>query len=1013
VLVYVAARGGFVRRAELAELLWPGLDDEHAYASLRQALQRLHRGAFGGLLGRDRIGLWLSCDCDVARFHQAIAERRWREAVDAHVGPLLQGFEVDDADEFTAWLASERAAVAEDWRRACRALLTEASAEGRRGDALRYADLLVRADPLDEQAVREAMEAAAADGDARGVARRFGELASLLRRECGVEPEAATRALFERLAERSADEGEFPGVHRVEPVRHRFVGDGRGLIGREQALSDLIERLRERESRLITLLGPGGIGKTALASALVAELHTAFADGAVVVPLEGAAGPEAVAVAVAHATGVRVGPRAPIGKQLVRALRTRRMLLVLDGFESVVEQLPCVEALLRGTRELRLLVTSRVRLHHSAEVVFEVDPLATGVGRSAWSLADTPEVSPAAQLFLRSAAARLPLATVRGFDLDRVERIVEALGGHPLAIELAASWVDVLGLELLTDQLQSSWTPLSSDDLDRSERQRDVRAVIEEAWQNLAPAERTAWMRLAVMPGSLDAAVAAAVGGGGWQALRRLLDRAILRHRGARLELHALLGRYGRERAAEAPAHVDDAWRAARAVWRHRIAQQVNPHTGRFTAVHADDLDQAVGVWRRACSEQDWATVATMAVGLMRTLDRRLRWRQAAELRQDAVDRLIAAASGQARDVALARLWPLVGPTPWVQKANAARSLTLADAWGDDLARGLAHARLARGNFTSEREAHVREARAAFERVGDDIEHTNLLVVQANQSLLAGQLDHAAGLLQEAWRRNERLGDLEGLAHVLLSLADRDAYVGDLAAARDRLGRAQDLLARGGDPEHTALTPMRCAIEAAVARAAGEREAASRSCEAYARVVANDTATVYTELVLRFAHHVRFGSPAEVLEIADRLLRHPETMGGRTIIRMLAHLAVATAWARLGEPELGLDHLRDAVRLARPWDVPRVVAHTVAAAAVVAFARGQTAVAGRMAGHALRHPALVFEARADVEAVWTALGSAAAAPVPARAASPAASSAAPAAMSAGDLLDEVEAWLSS
>ncbi len=999
-LVYVAASGGFVRRAELADLLWPGLDDEHAYASLRQALQRLGRGAFAGLLGRDRIGLWLACDCDVVGFRRAVAERRWSDAVEVHAGPLLQGFELDDADEFSAWLGSERAAVAEDWRRACRALLAEASREGRRGDALRYADLVVRADPLDEQAVREAMQAAAADGDPQGVTRRYQELASLLRRECGVEPESETRALFDRLVARPAPGAEAAGSVRLQSAPLRIVGERRGLIGRERALSDLAERLRQREARLITLLGPGGIGKTALASALVAELRTAFPDGAVLVPLEGAEGPDAVAVAVTHATGVRVGSSAPVGRQLVRALQARRMLVVLDGFEAFVEQLPFVDALLRGTRGLHLVVTSRVRLRHSAEVVVEVDPLVTRVRRPAGPAAGPPAVSPAAQLFLRAAAGRLPLANVRGFDLDRVERIAEMLGGHPLAIELAASWVDVLGVDLLEEQLRTSWTSLTSDDVDRSQRQRDVRAVIEEAWRKLEPADRTAWMRLAVMPGSLEPAVAAAVGGGGWQALRRLLDRAILRHRGARLELHALLGRYGRERVAEAPDHADDAWRAARAVWLQRMAQQVDPRSGRRTAVHPDDLDQAVGVWRRACADADWPTVAQMAVGLMRDLDGHMRWRLAAELRQEAVDRLVAAASGRARDVALARLWPETGPTPWAQKANAARSLTLAEAWGDDLTRGLAHARLARGNFTTEREAHVREARAAFERAGDDIELANLLHVQGDLSILAGQRHQAGGLLQEAWRRYERLGDGGGLAHVLLSLAERDAHTGDLTAARAHLDRAIVLLARGGDPEHAALSPRRWESEAAVARAAGDHEAAARCLEAYARYVGHETEGGYLELVLRLAHHARFGSPAATLEAAGRLLADPETMGGRTIMRMLALLAAATAHARLGAPDLGLDHLRDAVRLARPWDVPRVVARIAAASAVIALARGQTAFAGRMAEAALRHPALEFEARPDVEAVMATL--AAEAPDPATVDGHA---------SAADLLDAVEAWL--
>ncbi|MFO8150443.1 MAG: BTAD domain-containing putative transcriptional regulator [Trueperaceae bacterium] len=998
VFVYVAARGGFVRRAEVAELLWPGLDDAHAFGNLRQALRRLVNGPLAALLGLDRTGVWLDGDCDVAGFRRAVAERRWRDALVAHQGPLLEGFEVDDADEFSAWLASERAAVAADWRQACRALLAEASAEGRYGEAVGYADQLVRADPLDEQAVREAMQAAAADGDAHGVTRRYREFEVVLRRECGVEPEAATRALFERLAERSVGEVEAPGPHPVEPVRLRYLGDRRGLVGRERALSELVERLRERDSRLITLLGPGGIGKTALASALVAELQTAFPDGAVMVPLEGAEGPEAVALAVAHATGVRVEAHAPVGPQLVRGLRARRLLVVLDGFETHVEQLPSVDALLRGTRDVRLVVTSRVRLGHSAEVVFEVDPLATGSDHAGTGPVEEGAASPAAQLFLRRAAGRLPLATVRGFDLERVERVVEALGGHPLAIELAASWVDVLGLERLTDQLQDSWTPLSSDDVDRSERQRDVRAVIDETWQQLDPEDRAAWARLALMPGSLDPTVAAAVGGSGWRGLRRLVDRSVVRHRGPRLELHALLARYGRERAEEM-GQVDGAWGAARAVWRPRIAQQVDPRTGRRVFLLPDDLDQAVAVWRLACAAQDWATVAEMAVGLMRALHHHMRWRQAVELWREAVDRLVAAASGRARDVALARLWPLVGLINLEASANAARALVLADARGDDLARALAHDELAHAAFTAEREAHVRAAREAFERAGDDVGYARMLANQGELAIFAGQWDHGVEFLAEARRRLERLGDLDGLADLLLLLAKRDAHVGDFGAARRRIDQARGLLARGGDPDRIAPIPAVLMAEATLARAAGDREASARALEAYARILSEITGQADPDRLVRAGHHTRFGPPSEALEAAHRLLRDPATTDREAIARMYANVLAAMAHARLGQPELGLDHLRDAVRSARPWGVPRAVARITAPAAVVALARGQAAFAGRLAGLALRYPALEFEARPDVEAVMATLGAEAGPSTEGDDAS------------AAELLDEVEAWL--
>ncbi|MFO8149054.1 MAG: BTAD domain-containing putative transcriptional regulator, partial [Trueperaceae bacterium] len=885
-LAYLAVRGGLVRRAEVAALLWPDAEPRNAHAGLRQVLMRLDREPFGALIGRDRSGLWLACASDAPAFRRAIGESRWADAVALHAGPLLYGFEIDDADEYGAWLASERAAVAEDWRRACRALLTAAAADGRHGDAEHYADLLVRADPLDEQAVREAMRAAAATGDRRGAVRHYEALVALLERETGLAPEEETQELWERLTTTyGARVGGRP-ARQVPPVEDpRLMGERRGVVGREDAIAGLVERLSDRATRLVTLLGPGGIGKTTLAGAVVAELASAFAGGARIVSLEGARGQDAVALAIAQAFDVTLTPRAPIGPQLARALDGRRSLVVLDGFEMHLAQLSTVDELLRATSDLRLLVTSRVRLHHSHEVVVEVDPLATReTGRRVESASAASTMSPAAQLFLRTAAARLPLGAVRRLDLTAVERVVEALGGHPLAIEIAASWIDVLGVEGLETQVRASWEPLHSDDVDRPERRRDVRAVVQEAWDALASADRRAWARLAVMPGSLDRAAAAEVCGSGWRGLRNLLDRAVLRHDGERLALHPLLARFGRERA-RAEGLEDAAWGAAARVWRSRLAQQVDPRSGRRIRLHADDLEQSLGAWRWSVAARDWAALADMAVGLWRGLDERMRWREASILSREAVERLLPE-SGRYRDVALARLCPQLQETLFETRAYAARALELAVARGDDLAAALAHAMLARGNFMAERAAHVDAARAGFERAGDAVGLAELLVGQGGASVLAGLQAHAASLLEDARVRFERLADADGLALVYVRRGRLSLHRGELAAADADLQSARRLLAASGGGS---ALPVLLEVEAELARLVGGPEQAVAAMETYLRELGgrmNDAS--YGDLVLRSGFHLRFGPPDRLLDMAGRWASHRATLGGNLTHRMLA-----------------------------------------------------------------------------------------------------------------------------
>jgi DNA-binding SARP family transcriptional activator/predicted ATPase len=968
-LAYLAVRGGLVRRAELAALLWPDADTQSAHAGLRQVLMRLDRGPFGARIGRDRSGLWLDGDSDVSAFRRAIAEGGWAEAVAMHAGPLLHGFEIDDADEYAAWLASERAAVAEDWGRACRALMTAASAEGRHGDAECHADLLVRADPLDEQAVREAMRAAAAMGDQRGVARRYRALTALLEQETGLAPEAETQELWGRLTSAGgARVGAMP-ERLPPPVDVRAAGERRGVVGREDAIADLVWRLGQRETRLVTLLGPGGIGKTTLAAALVAELRADSSGGARIVSLEGAQGPDAVALAIAQAFDVELTPGAVPARQLARALDGRRSLVVLDGFELHLDQLSTVDELLRGTSDLRLLVTSRVRLRHSLEVVVEVDPLATrGTALCVEGATLDANVSPAAQLFLRTAAARLPLRAVRRLELEAVERVVDGLGGHPLAIEIAASWVDVMGLEGLEAQVQASWVPLHSEDLDRPARRRDVRAVVREAWEGLAADDRSAWARLAVMPGSVDLAVAAEVCGSGWRGLRGLLDRAVLRHDGERVALHPLLARFGRERARAAGLE-DAAWGAAVRVWRSRLAQQVDPRSGRRVRLHADDLEQSLGAWRWAVAACDWAALADMAVGLWRALDERMRWREAAVLSREAVERL-RAARGRDRDVALARLWPEVGRTLFERKSLAARALALAAACGDDLAAAEAHAWLARGTFTPDRAVHVEAARAAFERAGDAVGLARLLVAQGGASVLAGRQAHATSLLEEAHERCERLADAGGLALVHAKRGRLALHRGDLAAAHAEMQAARRLIAHGG----AVLAPgFILEVEAEIALVAADPDPATEAIGAYIRTLSERADASYDELVMRTGFHLRFGPADRLLEVAGAWASHMETLGGRLIHRMLVNLCLALAHARLGAPARAAAPLALAIGLARPLEVPRVVAAIAHTAAAVGAARGERDAARRLLGLALRHPSLEYALRLDAEALRVSL----------------------------------------
>jgi len=968
-LALLAVRGVRVRREEAAALLWPDADAEHAHGDLRQALRSLSRGPFAGLLERDRGALWLTVGSDVAEFRRAVADRRWVEALGLHRGALLEAFEIDGAEEFASWLELERTALAEAWRRACRAASRDAVDAGRHDEALAWADRLLRADPLDELALRDAMVAAAALGDRRGAARRFEAFRRRLHDELGMSPEAKTAELHARvtsggaLADRPDAVGDAVGdaAGTTAPAALASlaprIGQRAAVIGRDGEIADLVERLRDRGARLVTLLGPGGIGKTALAAAALGDLAPIFPDGVFVAPLEDRSGPEAVARSAARAAGVGLRADLPALPQLVAALDGRRALLVLDGFERLLEQATVVDALVRGTVGPSVLVTSRRRLQLSTEAVVETGPLATTTGGAP---------SPAARLFRRAAARRLTPAAARALDPAAIERIAEQLGGHPLALELAAMSVDVLGLEGLEAELLRSWTPLQSDETDRSPRRRDVRAVIEEAWNRAPPEDRGAWARLALMPGSLDRGVAAEIAGTGWRGLRHLLDRGVLWQRSDRLVLHALLARFGREQAERDASVGDAAWSAALGVWRRAAAREVDARTGRRVWLHPDDLEQALGAWRWGLARGAWDALAEMAIGLFRTLELDRPVLEAGAVAQQAVDALSAArrATGRRGDVGersarerlRARLLTFAPGDARRRARHAARAWALARRLGDDRALALAVGALLEIAPTERAEERLAIARAAFERSGDRVGLSALLETRGMRLAYIGRTAEAEALLGEAFDLARAMGDLRKTADVHAALAVTAQLRGDHADVRHRLDAAREDGMRVGVRSGTAPMEAWYAIEAEPRPVAAARVAELE------RLVAELGTGHGVAACLRCAFLARHGTPHQVIRQARVAL---EACGApHRVIPMTALLYAlrAQAYARLAQLREAAADVAALASAARALDAPRFVARAALAAGELAAARGDDDAARGLAALAWRHPSLEADA---------------------------------------------------
>ncbi|MBP5991123.1 MAG: tetratricopeptide repeat protein [Piscinibacter sp.] len=537
-LAVLAVRSGqWMTRDELASLLWP----EHANADARRNLRHVifKARALPGVDGIDASehALRWRVSTDLLAFEQAWSERDALVASAWRRGALLDGIDDPANAALGEWLAAERARFDSRWQQAAHAALGASTTAPQRAD---IAQRLLEVDPLDESALSALLQAEMALGQRAAAERRYRDYAHRLAAELGVEPSRRLRDLFAPTAV-AADTSNAD--RRAPPEAALFVG-------RRSELAELNALLATAECRLVTIIGPGGIGKSRLAAQALRRIATEPGTG-VWIELQDLSEVAALSARLAQRLGVTLADAHDPLEQIGRHVGSGRLCCVLDNAEHLAELPAWVEQLLAAAPSLVLLVTSRSRLHLAAERPFTLTGLAVPDEDS--RDLEAASAFDAVRLFeARAAAAQ------RGFELARhlpaVIEIVEATGGMPLAIELAAAWVRLLPPEEIARELRDSLDLLERDPASpgapaRPEH-RSLHAVLERTWQLLAPAERDAMAALAVCRGGFTRAAAAAVAAAPLPLLSSLVDKSLLAvDENGRFGMHPLI-------AAEAAARL-------------------------------------------------------------------------------------------------------------------------------------------------------------------------------------------------------------------------------------------------------------------------------------------------------------------------------------------------------------------------------------------------------------------------------------------------------------------------
>ena len=558
-----------LRREFLAGLLWPEQPESAALNSLRQAIMKLRQAVGDAVteppilnISRDSIQInplsgftvdvrEFAALLETTRRHRhrnphtclSCAENR-KQAVRLYRGDFLDQLSLDDCPEFESWIVIQREQL--------RILILQALASITDFHLLRqeydtaqyYASRQIEIDSLQERAYQQMMTALAMDDRRTEALKCFEACRRLLKKELEVEPEEESEKLY-RLIKAGLFKDHYQGV---KAYSSGLPSPPSPFFGRGKELAKISRLLENPEVRLITLIGPGGVGKSSLALKTAIDHEKMFTHGACFVPLSQIGSAEEIYRSIAANLNLSFLGNLDYKTQLSNYLSDKEILIILDNFEHL---LPAgtekINALLSAARQVVIILTTTVRIHSSDEYILPI----LGLDFPNSDTHGNNEAYNAVDLFIHCILQNG--GTVQEPDLLWIHQICRLLEGNPLAIIMAASLTRTLSCSDVAKAIEDGIDLLTTSRNDIPERQKSVRSLYDYAWNQLTEIEQRQIRRLSVFRGGFQRESAYKVAEASLVDLTDFIDRSfVLKKQSDRYQIHRLLQQYSYEKLAEA-----------------------------------------------------------------------------------------------------------------------------------------------------------------------------------------------------------------------------------------------------------------------------------------------------------------------------------------------------------------------------------------------------------------------------------------------------------------------------